>query len=131
MSSKRIFHQKNRKRNFMKETHKYAKRKKRESSEKRAVLKERHKYATQKKTGKNKKNRQKLRCHRPKYILGGPGRPPQPEFASKIKARRDDFSGNPQPKLRFGVFFVFLFFLFFCPSNFVFFSQNGNVFLCS
>ena len=40
----------------MKEAHKYAKRKKRESSEKRAVLKERHKYATQKKVKKNKKS---------------------------------------------------------------------------
>ena len=41
----------------IKETHKYAKRKKRESSEKRAVLKESHKYATQ----KNEKNMKVLK----------------------------------------------------------------------
>ena len=90
----------------MKETYKYAKRKKQESSEKRAVFKERHKYATQKNM-KKIKNRQKWRCYRPKYTLGGPGRPPQPEFASKIGARRANFSGNSQPKLRFGVLSLF------------------------
>ena len=77
----------------MEERHKYAKRKKRESSEKRAVLKERHKYATQKKRY-DIKNHQKWRCHGPKYTLGGPGRPPQPKFASKIMARRTNFPDN-------------------------------------
>ena len=48
MSSKRMFYEKNGTRKFMKEAHRYAKRKKRESSQKRAVLKERLKYATQK-----------------------------------------------------------------------------------
>ena len=40
----------------MKDTHKYAKRQKRESSEKQDVLKERHKYATQHKNEKNKES---------------------------------------------------------------------------
>ena len=70
----------------------------------------------------------KWHCPRPKYTLGGPGRPPQPEFASKIRARRVNFSGNSQPKLRFG---VFSFFLFSFPFQFSFFWKNGAVFLCS
>ena len=123
MSSKRIFHQKNRKNDFMEERHKYAKRKKRELSEKRAVFKERHKYATQKKY-KKIENRQKWRCYRPKYTLGGPGRPPQPEFASKIGVRRVNFSGSAQTKLRFGVFCVFFCFQL---SSFFCFSKNGAV----
>ena len=73
------------------------------------------------------KNRQTWRCYRPKYSLGGPGRPPQPEFASKITARRVNFSGNSQPKLRFGGFSFFLFFCSFFFPIFCFFWKNGTV----
>ena len=72
-----------------------------------------------------KKNRQQWRCYRPKSSLGGPGRPPQPEFASKITARCVNFSGNSQPKLRFGVFFCF--FVLFSFQFSVFFEKNGTV----
>ena len=124
MCSKRIFHQKNRKNKFVKEDHNYAKRKKRESSGKRAVLKERHKNATPKKK-KTIENCQTSREYRPKYTLGGPGRPPQPEFACKIGARRVNFSGSAQQKLRFGIFFVFfpVFFL----SKFQFFFEKWRL----
>ena len=109
--------------------------KKWESSEKRAVFKERHKYATQK-NEKNVKHRETWRCYGPKYSLGGPGRPPQPEFASKITARRANFSGNSQPKLRFDAFLFFLFFCSFFFPIFCFFwrqqrkkQENSKVFL--
>ena len=55
------------------------------------------------------KNRQKLRYYKPKYTLGGPGRPPQPEFASKIGARRANLCDNWYTKPRFCVFFTFFF----------------------
>ena len=98
--------------------------KKWESSEKRAVFKERHKYATQNKW-KKWKNRQKWRCYRPKYSLGGPGRPPQPEFASKIRSVASTFLviRNQNWDLAFFRFFCFLFL-----SNFLFFWKNGAVF---
>ena len=76
------------------------------------------------------KNRQKWRCQRPKYSLGGPGRPPQPEFASKITARRVNFSGSAQPKLRFDVFclvFLFRFLSSFFENMALFFGVLENI----
>ena len=124
MSSKRIFHQKNEKTRFYKSLQrawqqKSGNRRKNGPYSKNAISMQHKKY------GKNIKNRQKWRCSKPKYTLGGPGRPPQPEFASKIRARRVNFSGNSQPKLRFG---VFSFFLFSFPFQFSFFLKKWRCF---
>ena len=56
MSSKRIFHQKNGKRVFIKETRKYAKRKTRELAGKRAVSKQVNTKHCQRNMTKNRKN---------------------------------------------------------------------------
>ena len=125
MSSKRIFHQKNRKNNFMKETHKYAKRKKRESSEKKGPYWENAVSTQHTKKIQNEKC-QTWRCYRPKYTLGGPGRPPQPEFASQIGARRANFSDNTWKKLRFsGCLSFCLFRSFFLFRDFLKTSWNS------